>query len=1093
LKYLSFSIFILLHFTLYAQSENIRFDHLSLEQGLSQNSVLCMLQDSRGFLWFGTEDGLNKFDGYTFTVFRHQAADSNSLSDNYITALCQDTQGGLWIGTKNGGLNKYDLKTGTFSHWKHDADDGLSVSSNHILSIFIDDSGNVWCGTYGGGISKFDLREERFVNYKHSPGNSSSLSNDFIYDIYQDYRGNIWAASYRGLSCLKAKHKSSGIFKSFYHVGSNPNSISHNRIWTFYESCFNGDTLLWIGTQNGLNCYQPQNDTFLHFYPSPDNLSGLGNSVNSIVRQGRYLWVGTYNGLYRLDLNKIPNRSAEKNGLFTGYFQNIYNKHSLTENLISSLFLDRAGTLWIGTYGGGINKYAPGKHKFNLWVREVNNPKSLSNNSIRAICEARDGLLWVGTNKGLNLLDVTTGASRHYFHHANDVNSIAGNYISALCKGQKGELWIGTYGRGLTKMILGEGNNPAFQHWNAHSKQLLHNYIQTLYQDSSGMLWIGSWGGGLFGLNPQSGNIHHWAHNPENMDSLSHGDVWCIYEDRNGYLWIGTNGGGLNFFDRRNNRFYRFLSSSNPADGLSHNTVYSIYQSGKRPAHTLWIGTADGLTKMEYRLSGTKLRPVPLAVHFKQYRVADGLPNNVIYGILEDHNGRLWLSTNKGLSCFNPQNETFTNYDSHDGLQSNEFNAGAYFKSRSGMMFFGGVQGLNGFYADSLYKNPCLPPVVITDFQLFNKPVQIGPSSPLQVPITQTGQITLNYRQNIFSFEFAALDYTAPQKNRYAYKMEGFEDNWNYVKRRFASYTGLPGGTYTFRVIASNNDGLWNTEGAAVKIIILPPPWKTWWAYIIYAVLCISAVAAWRKHDLKKQRQKEHARLLRQREKAELREAKLRAQSAEFQAKIQQAEQEKEKQHMRDRIARDLHDEIGSNLSSIKLISEFMRSRNGLDDETRRYFADIYEAAKSSADAVREIVWFVNPESDRLERLISKMKETAGAMLPNMEVDFQNPQPALQTEINPEIRRGVYLIFKELLNNIIKHSGASRVVIKIHHDKENFRLSVEDNGAGFDATGMYSGQGLKNMKYRTAQMNGHFFIETNANKGVTVTVTVKIT
>ena len=491
---------------------------------------------------------------------------------------------------------------------------------------------------------------------------------------------------------------------------------------------------------------------------------------------------------------------------------------------------------------------------------------------------------------------------------------------------------------------------------------------------------------------------------------------------------------------------------------------------------------------MEVAFSGT----LPPAVRFTQYSVQHGLPNNVIYGILEDSRGNLWLSTNKGLSCFDPQKKTFYNFDVHDGLQSDEFNAGAYFKSVSGMMFFGGVNGLNGFYPDSLTKNSYLPPVIITDFQLFNKPVKIGGLSPLQAPITETEQIILSYRQNIFSFEFAALDYTAPKKNHYAYKMEGFEKDWNYVERRYASYTGLPSGEYIFRVMGSNSDGLWNRQGAALKIIINPPPWKTWWAYLIYAIFVLSAVLAWRKQDLKKQRQKEEEQLRRERETAQLREAKLRARSAEFEAKVLMAKQEKEKQQMRNRIARDLHDEIGSNLSSIKLISEFMRSREGLDEETRQYFSDIYKAAQSSGEAIREIVWFINPESDRLSRLISKMKETAASMLKNLEFTFISPQPLINAELNPQVRRGIFLVFKEILNNMIKHAQATTVNIEIKNRDDNLIVSVYDNGIGFEESSIDKGQGLNNMKQRVAEMGGRLSIETGSGRGTGITLEVKI-
>lgn len=1079
--------------SLYALDANIRFEHLTLDQGLSQNSVLCILQDRRGFLWFGTEDGLNKYDGYKFTVYRYNPQDSNSLSDNHIMSLCKDDSGSLWIGTKDGGLNRFNPKTGKFNHWRHDAQDSASLSSNHILSVFIDNSGDVWCATYGSGLSKFDGKSKKFINWKNNTAHPTSLSNNYIYDIFEDHSGNMWFATYNGLSCLKAENKINGLFSSYFHDAKKASGISHNRIWTIYESSYNGDTLLWVGTQSGLNYYDPHSDSFYRFYPEPANPASQKNSVNSIIQQKNTLWIGTFKGLFRLDLNHIKEKMlARKKINYESFFQNPNNRYSLNENFISSLFLDISGTLWIGTFGGGINKYASGNQKFKLWVSELNNPASLSNSGIRSICETDDGLLWIGTNNGLNLFNRQTGKCRRFVHNANDRQSIAADYIASLYKSNDGGLWLGSYGGGLSKMYRDQNGRIRFKQWDSSSGQFIHNYIQALYQDTTGVLWMGTWGGGLYSLNPATSEIHNWVPDSENPFSISHNDVWCIYEDKRGNLWIGTYGGGLNLFDRERNRFYNWRYKVGNPNSLSHNTVYAIYQYSQETAQTLWIGTGGGLTRMEVAFSQEKDSLYPPKVRFTQYTMQHGLPNNVIYGILEDPHGNLWLSTNKGLSCFDPQRETFYNYDVHDGLQSNEFNAGAYFQSASGMMFFGGVSGLNGFYPDSLTKNSYIPPVVITDFQLFNKSVEIGASSPLKAPVTESEQIILNYRQNIFSFEFAALDYTAPQKNRFAYKMERFEQDWNYVDRRFASYTGLPAGEYTFRVIASNNDGLWNREGAKIKIVITPPPWKTWWAYLIYAIVFLFGLVVWRRLDLKKQRSKEEERLRREREAAELREAKLRARAAEFEAQVLQAQQEKEKQQIRNRIARDLHDEIGSNLSSIKLISEFMRSRDGLDEETRQYFNDIYRAARTSGEAIREIVWFINPESDRLDRLIGKMKETAAAMLKNIKVSFTIPQPLTRTELNPQIRRGVFLAFKEMLNNIIKHAQATEVEIKIKKSDEAIFLSVYDNGIGFEESSVDSGQGLNNMKHRVAEMNGSLSVKTAPGRGTRVILQVKI-
>jgi signal transduction histidine kinase/streptogramin lyase len=1090
-------ILLFLSLSVTAQRPEMRFEHLSSEQGLSQNSVLCILQDQRGFLWFGTEDGLNKYDGYKFTVYRYEPLDSNSLSDSYITALCEDQEGSLWIGTKDGGLNQLELKTGRIRHWKHDPEDSTSLSSNYVLSVYMDRSGILWCGTYAGGLNKFDKTQGTFKRWKNDPNNPNSLSNNYIYDIIEDFKGNLWLASYNGLCRIDAQTSDGIKFTSYFHEPGNSQSLSNSRIWSLFETEHPGDTLLWIGTESGLNIYQRKTNSFSRYYPNPKNLDHFNNSINSIsiflAGERKVLWLGTYNGLFGMNISAIPQKTDRRRLSIHGYFHEIDDPHSLSENVISALYQDRSGIFWIGTYGGGVNKYSEKKQKFRLWTKEAGNPNSLSNKGVWAISETEEDMLWIGTTEGLNLLDLNTGQFKCWFCEAGNPNSMSADYISALCPGKSGELWLGTYGGGLSKMTWKTGKNPFFKHWRAQTGSLTHDFILSVYQDRSGLLWIGTWGGGLNQLDPQTEKFKYWINDPDDPHSLSFDDVWCIYEDRQQNLWIGTYGGGLNLFDRKKNRFTHWKHDANDPNSLSNNTVYSIYQSEKDSTGTLWIGTGGGLNKLEWISNRSNSEIKTSDIKFSYYREKDGLPNNVIYGILEDRHGFLWLSTNHGISRFDPKTETFKNYDAHDGLQSNEFNSGAFFKSSSGMMFFGGVNGLNGFYPDSLEDNSYLPAVVLTDFQLFNRPVSIGGDSPLQKPIWEAEEITLSYKQNIFSFEFAALDFTAPLKNRYAYKMEGFEEDWNYVsERRFAAYTGLPSGSYIFRVIGSNNDGIWNKQGSSINVVINPPPWKTCWAYSLYILLILASMMWWRRQDLIKRKRKLEDHLRKQQEAAELREAKLHAEAAEFKTKVLQAEQEMEKQKIRNRIASDLHDEIGSNLSSIKLISELLQNSKKLDQESRQYFTDIHQAALASSESIRDIVWFINPGSDHLSKLISRMKETANSMLKNIEFNFQASDPETDPKINPEIRRNIFLIYKEILNNIIKHSGATLVEIVIEGKDGNLLLSIQDNGCGFDNTTVYPGQGLENLKTRAQQVNGKLEIDSHTGKGTRITLEVKM-
>jgi serine phosphatase RsbU (regulator of sigma subunit)/ligand-binding sensor domain-containing protein len=814
---------------LLAQSHDLEFERISLEQGLSQSVVTCILQDSKGFLWFGTMDGLNKYDGYGFTVYKHDAQDVNSLTENGIMAIYEDRSGMLWIGTRDG-LNRFDRLAERFTRFLHDPANPNSLSHNSITAICEDRTNSesrLWIGTSGGGLELFDRKSERFIHYRRDAANPNSsagatLSSNQVRAIHVDQSGVIWVGTSDGLNKL-VLDKSDGYaqpsvqFTHFKHDANDPQSLSQNLITSIYEDRAGN---LWLTTFGGglslLSRGDRASGRFKRYVHEAANQNSLHhNTARSIFEdQSGMLWIGTSGGLDQFD----PARAS-----FKHYQNDPANPYSLSNNDVWSVYEDKTGTLWVGTYGGGLNKFSRAKEKFAHVKNDPANPKSLGHNMVMSICESRqgrDGTLWVGTGGGgLYQYDGRQEKFIRYRHDSRNPFSLSNDGVAAIWEDKSGTLWIGT-GEGLNRFDREEQSFIRYQHDAKNPHSLSDKGVSVIYEDRAGTLWVGTGAGGLNRFNRASGNFIRYQHDPEKATSLSDNTIVSIFEDSSNDLWIGT-ARGLNKLERTSGRFIRYQHDSANPKSLSNNRVFSIH-ADFHDSGVLWIGTwGGGLDKFD-KTTGT----------FTHFTERDGLPNGVIYGILGDDDGNLWLSTNNGLSKFNPSTKTFRNYDVDDGLQSNEFNQGAYFKSKSGEMFFGGINGFNRFHPRRVIDNPHVPPIVLTAFSKFDK------LAKLDTCITEIKRLKLSYRDNFFSFVFAALDYTNPAKNQYAYKLEGFDEDWIYCGiRRYASYTNLDGGEYAFRVKGANSDGVWNEQGIAIKIIVTPPFWKTWWFVSLSALL----------------------------------------------------------------------------------------------------------------------------------------------------------------------------------------------------------------------------------------------------------------
>ncbi len=782
---------------LYAQQGTLRFRRISPEDGLAHSKIYSLVQDKKGFLWIGTESGLNKYDGYTFKVYKNDPAKPDTLSHNRIMTLCEDVQGTIWAGTL-GGLNKFDPITETFTRYQTDPKNPKSLSQNRIWTLSEDRSGTLWIGTLGGGLNKFDRETEEFVHYKADPANPNSLSDNSVLAIYEDQAGILWLGTSKGLNKFD---RDAGQWTQYKANPTDPNSLSHNHITSITEDQAGQ---LWIGTANGLNAFDRENGQFHRYLPDQKNLNSLSSNAISSVHedQAGQIWVGTLGG----GLNKF----VPKQGKFTRYFSNPNDPNSLSHNEVWTIFEDQSGVLWLGTSGGGVSVANPKTEQFVQYASNRRNRNSLSHSDVRAIYEDQEGILWIGTLGGLNKFDRKEGRFTHYLANPKQPGTLSYNGVWSILEDRAGVLWAGTL-KGLNKY---DRTTDTFTHYmpdKANPKSLSFHKIGPMLEDQSGLLWIGTLGGGLNSFDRKTEQFTRYQSKPADPKSLTHNVVSAVYEDRAGTLWVGTNG-GLNRFDRAAGNFTRYQSNPDDPQSLSSNAVLSIYEDH---AGTLWVGTSSKLNARD-----------PSNNSFIRYSEKDGLPSDVIYGILEDNQGNLWFSTSKGIARFDPASKLFKNFDTRDGLRSNEFNIGAYHTNKNGEMFFGSVKGLMIFHPEQIQVNTHVPPVVMTDFQLFNKSVIPAKDSLLQQPVTETKEINLAYKDDVFSFEFVALDYTIPEKNQYAFMLEGFNPDWipTTANRRFATFTNLDEGLYRFRVKAANNDGVWNEEGVSINISVAPDP-----------------------------------------------------------------------------------------------------------------------------------------------------------------------------------------------------------------------------------------------------------------------------
>jgi signal transduction histidine kinase/DNA-binding response OmpR family regulator/ligand-binding sensor domain-containing protein len=798
-----------------AQTGNVKFIHIGTKEGLSHGNVISTMQDRKGFIWFGTRDGLNRYDGYSFVTYKNDPENKNTLVNNTVMDIVEDADGRIWIATGGGGLDYFDPYTETFTHYPQ-AEGGLSES--YVNCLFIDSEGILWLGTEGGGLNRFDPKTKTFTYFMHDDALAGSIGDNRVKDILEDSDHNFWVATdFGGLALLNGDKKT---FTHFRTDEKDPGAISHNRVWTLKED---SKKRLWVGTYGGLNVFDRTTRSFRNF-STPGETTSLGSYLVRSVAEDDLgnIWVGLENG----GMTVLDPAGEDP----TNYVHDDIDDASLSDNSVWTILHDTKGNMWVGTFNSGINFVnRDAVNKFTHY-RHTSSPTSLSNNKVLCVFEDSSERIWIGTDGGgLNLFDPATGEFKHYRNQPGNPNSICGDYVLTVEEDTDGNLWIGTWGNGITVFNPNKNTYKHYPYTVGNLTGIRSPNIWDIFQDSRKNIWVATYSEGVQLYDRKTDKFIRFSHDPSNSASLSNNTVNVITEDSQGNVWVGTSGGGLNLFDNVTRTFTHFAHDPNN-NSITNDQILSIFEDSKGG---LWIGTSIGLSNFNRQ---TK--------QFTNYHTKDGLPNNTVVGIMEDANGDLWLSTFNGLSRFTAATKKFTNYGINDGLQGMEFKK-AVCKTRSGRMYVGGVNGFNSFVPGEIVQKQFDPPLVLTGFQIFNRKVEIGTDhgepSPLFRSITETTEIDLNYTQSVISIEFASLNYTTDdQKRKYAYLLEGFDKEWNYIgTKRVATYTNLDPANYVLRIGGLNNEGNWSEERLALTIRIHPPFWKTWW----FRILSVTAIA----------------------------------------------------------------------------------------------------------------------------------------------------------------------------------------------------------------------------------------------------------
>lgn len=1041
----------------YSQTDaGLRFTTFGVKEGLPGASVGEVIQDERGFLWIGA-DGLARYDGHSFKTFRHEPGNPRSLSSNYVSELIQDAEGYIWLGTRGGGLNRFNPKTEQFRSYLKDESNPQSVPEDYISSLLIDQQQRLWIGTNGGICMLQNAEEGTFVRYDSSNPLYEKLNSHEISGISEYPAGVMWLTSDRaGLFRLDSRDSS---LTQYIPKRNDPGSLAGYICKHVHVDMSSGQPILWVSTFNGLSHVPltaegwPQ-EGFRHFrHNQSDSLSLASSQLAHFMRDSEgTLWVGTRKkGLaMQVDSAQFIHFSME-----SGH---------LPDNFITNIYEDAEGLIWVSTENGWVRIRKPSKrfahHQF---PTDDRNP--VGTNSIIVLKVDSKNRLWIGPEgDGLLLMNPDLTIARR-FTASEPVNQTLVHAITTtMVENEDGSFWVATFG-GLT-LFFPDDSTKQSRHFRKdpdNANSLSDNHIFSLYKDDAGILWIGTRGGGLNRYDPVNDSFQHFRHDANDPQSIGNNYVWSTISDGEGGLWVATDA-GVDHMVEKEGKYVFSHHGHKPSfpQSLSNNYVNFLHKSN---SGQLWVGTSGGgLNRLDSMVNEKAF--------FSHFRLRDGLANEVIYAILEDQGGNLWISTDRGLSklSFDEESFEFRNFDTYDGLQGDEFNMGAFTMDKEGQMFFGGLNGWNSFHPDSIEIGKKTAPVSLAEIKIVNEVISAQQKRPYgNTPLVQSApyarEITLSHRDYVLTLDFAKLSFSEPGQHRYAYKLEGFDEDWNFVKNRFSTtYTNLDPGDYTFYLRGADADGQWS-DAEPLGVHVNPPPWLSWWAYLLYAIAFVSLIVGFIRFRVEQQRKE-----------------------IETQHRIEKAKIE-EREEMRRKSAADFHDELGNKLTKINLFMTLARRKAGAESPVDEMLGKVEGYTSQLSEGVRDLIWGLDPSKDSLYESLARLKDFGDKLFEYTDITFRMEGLKLDWEEIPiplDDRRHLLLIFKEAMNNALKYAEASEVILSTKLVDSQLTVVLSDNGKGFEMDGIEKGYGLDNMQKRAENIGGELQMTSVVGEGTKV-------
>ncbi len=1030
-----------------AQVSPAFFDQFSVDEGLSQSEVYSVLKDRQGYVWLGTQDGLNRYDGYHFTHFKHDPFDSTTLSNDRILCLLEDAAGHLWVGTENG-LNRYDAVSGRFVRYAQASPEVKSGRPLQIAALNADRQGTLWLGTNQGLRRLVPNRTGGYIWHRYPVGDPADFRANAVMALLTDHHGTLWVGTGSGLHRVWVQNAGASAGHQRVRV-ENAINPALPRFWlpSLHVRSLAEDRFgtLWVGTDRGLARVNP---TTMQIIVQPDVSAAVGGAIvpTLLVDKTGTLWAGTWpQGIRRFRVS-----DAQTTHLLDAFGEDLMGKKGLKSNFINVLYEGHDAdedAVWIGTHNAGALTYSRSKNSFRPWNLLTDRSQSSAVNLVFAVCTDRHGDLWIGTLEGLLRINRRTNAVHRYRANPTQPGSLRSDEVYALFESHDGTLYVGTTG-GLHRfdrvrdrfdwLDLGGAPMPD------DKKPGGYDHVYVLYEDARHALWVGT-GNSLKRLDPPTGQVKVFRYDPKDSTSLRPFLVEALQEDGHGNLWVGTSY-GLNKMNLTTGRSQFLRSDPANPKGLIGNQILCIHHDRRGQ---LWFCSDKGLSLLRYEKGREK---------FTHFTERSGLPNGMVYGALEDRRGRLWLSTNLGLSCFDPETRRFKNYDLNDGLAGNEFNMGAFHQSRDGELFFGGIGMVVSFNPLHLVENRHRPRVVLTSFRKFDKPVNVDSL------LARHGVLELAHNENVFTFEFAALDFTNPLKNQYAYRLEGLGGWMPIGTRRFVSFANLSPGDYVLHVKGSNGSGLWNDAAPLrIPLRIRPPFWRTWWFYALVVVTAGGAARLFYNYRVRKK----VAHLL------ELERVAL-----------------EENERVRKMAAQDLHDEFGNTITRISMLTELIKARlNGHSEEISPLLTKISDNSNRLYQGTKDFIWAINPEHDSFFEIAIRLKDFGDDIFDKTGLSFQayGITDGLHAAVLPMgASRHLVFLFKEAMSNTLKHARATCAEIRFLATATHVEVTWHDNGVGFQTPRAAPGNGLQNIYSRAAKIGGTVDVLALPDGGTTI-------